>query len=114
MFKFKSQIYYQLASAPSFGVNKNTKTLKMHGHKFSSIYRCSPETSKWEGLMPQVGWDSSEREGRFRVGFGLGHINKAQPIWSWPAHLELALTHLQIFATHLIEYTFVRSFPYDR
>ncbi len=38
-------------------------------------------TSKWEGLMPQVGWDSSKREGRFRVG--LGHINKAQP-WLRP------------------------------
>ncbi len=26
---------------------------------------------------------SSKREGRFSVGFGVGHINKAQPIWSW-------------------------------
>ncbi len=74
-------------------------------HGFSaSIYRCSPETSKWEaltskweGLMPQVGWDSSKREGWFRVGFGVGHINKAQPIWSWPAHLELALTSVYTY-----------------
>ncbi len=27
--------------------------------------------------------ETSKREGRFRVGFGVGHINKAQPIWSW-------------------------------
>ncbi len=37
-----------------------------------SMYRRSQETSKWEGLTQQVGWELSKREGRFRVWFGVG------------------------------------------
>ncbi len=41
--------------------NSNTQFIKLQC-EISSMYCCGPETSKWEG--------------RFRVGFGVGDINK--------------------------------------
>ncbi len=41
--------------------------------------------------MPQVDWETSKREGRFRVGFGVGDINKSHPFGAG-SNLRLYLT----------------------